>query len=108
MHAAFILYKTLGYPELRYVYINSILSFHNFICKIRLTKKLKNKLFKVKIILKLIPSELNRRHSPRFHTQHAIISNIANLINFKIVHPIFLLSFIGISFKFPPFSFFGH
>ena len=22
MHAAFILYKTLGYPELRYVYIN--------------------------------------------------------------------------------------
>ena len=52
MHAAFILYKTLGYPELRYVYINSILSFHIFICKIRLTKKLKNKLFKVKIILK--------------------------------------------------------
>ena len=107
MHAAFILYKTLGYPELRYVYINSILSFHIFICKIRLTKKLKNKLFNVKIILKLIPSELNRRHSPRFHTQHAIISNIANLINFKIVHPIFFLSFIGISFKFPPFSFLG-
>ena len=26
MHAAFILYKTLGYPELRYVYINLLLS----------------------------------------------------------------------------------